>query len=121
MTEDESLTVSGAKIYKLFSNVDVSSLLSQIFIDVSDSHVQVSVFRSQQLKSIYFGISPPFGFLCQAWPYTFPELIPTINFQPIILAQNLYYLNTMESVASAMEASVISGRNTAQLIISSNF
>ena len=55
--------------------------------------------------------------MTQEWPYTFPILTPTTDYQPVILADNLYYLNTIESAASAMEASVISGRNAAQLIL----
>lgn len=89
--EDPSLTVEGAKIYKIFSNTDVSSLLSQMFIDVSDFHVH-------------------------HWDYTFPHLIETSDFQPILLAPNMFYLNTMESTVTAMEGSVISGRNIAQLL-----
>jgi len=90
--EDPSLTVEGAKIYKIFSNSDITPVLEDIFIDVTDSHVHL-------------------------WEYTFPNLIPTTEYQPIELASNLLYLNTMESTVTAMEGSVIAGRNAAQLLL----
>lgn len=52
----------------------------------------------------------------QKWPYTFPHLEPNPTFQPIKLAPHVYYLNTMESIASAMEVSIIAGRNIAMLL-----
>ena len=60
-----------------------------------------------------------------SWQYTFPRLRPfstrdTVNAvpldQPIEVAGNVFHLNAMESVASAMEGSVIAGRNIAQLL-----
>jgi prenylcysteine oxidase/farnesylcysteine lyase len=81
-------------LYKIFSNGDVRPLLAQIFTDITDVTVQ-------------------------AWPYTFPKLTPVndSSFQPIILSEaGVYYLNTLESVASAMEGSIIAGRNVAQLM-----
>jgi len=54
--------------------------------------------------------------IVQDWEYTFPLLDPTNEYQPIQLNENLYYLNSIESVTSAMEGSTIAGRNIAQLI-----
>ena len=56
----------------------------------------------------------------QHWNYTFPVLKVTDDanggdFQSIVLSPGVFYLNTMESVASAMEGSVIAGRNVAEL------
>lgn len=50
-----------------------------------------------------------------AYPhYTTPE-----QFAPIILdGHNLYYVNTFESAASAMEASAVAGKNVARLLLS---
>ena len=56
----------------------------------------------------------------QHWEYTFPELIPTSSYQPIQLAKNMFYINTMESVATAMEVAVIGGRNIAQILLGVN-
>lgn len=80
------------KIYKLFSNIDVTDQLDSIFIDSGES-------------------------LVHHWEYTFPNLEKTLTYQPLKLSQGLYYLNSIESVASAMEMSVTSGRNAAQLIL----
>ena len=79
----------GYSIWKFFSVKSVP--VRDIFNDISEVHVQ-------------------------QWPYTFPHLEPNVTFQPIMLAPNVYYLNTMESVASAMEGSIIAGRNVAMLI-----
>jgi len=84
-------------LYKIFSNVDVSSQVSALF---TNGTVVVT----------------------QVWPYTFPKLEPvsqnsTSSYQPIRLDDEFYYLNTMESVASAMEGSVIAGRNVAQILM----
>ena len=84
-------------IYKIFANSNVTSSIPFLFIN------------------------PVYDYT-HHWPFTFPELIPIDNssnlarFQPIILAPALYYLNSMESVASAMEGSVIAGRNAAMLV-----
>eukprot|EP00026_Physarum_polycephalum_P008287 Phypoly_transcript_08369.p1 GENE.Phypoly_transcript_08369~~Phypoly_transcript_08369.p1 ORF type:complete len:216 (+),score=41.07 Phypoly_transcript_08369:836-1483(+) len=82
---------NGNPVYKIFSNVPMESYLDSIFTNMTDYFVQV-------------------------WPYTFPDLSPQESYQPIILAEGLYYANTMESVATAMECSTISGRNIALLI-----
>jgi len=91
-------TETGVSIYKFFSNTDIQSILSNVFI----SYEWVMV---------------------QDWPYTFPKLKPIKDseFQPIILSDNLYYLNTIESVASAMEVSTIAGRNIAMHIVQKSF
>lgn len=80
-----------ANIYKCFSNVDISALVPRLFIDVSDTFVHL-------------------------WPYTFPDLSPTLNYQPVLLDRAVISLNTLESVAVAMEESVVSGRNAALLL-----
>ena len=53
----------------------------------------------------------------QHWRYTFGELVPITNpalqTQPVVLAEGLYNANAMESIASAMEISVIGARNAA--------
>jgi prenylcysteine oxidase / farnesylcysteine lyase len=100
----------GDNVYKLFSNTDVQADLDHIFQGVSHVHVQ-------------------------HWPFTFPKLKPVAvpsaagsaavsGYQPIVLHDEgsgggILYLNTMESVASAMEGSVIAGRNAAMLIAQS--
>ena len=86
----------GRRLYKLFSNGELSDEIPKIFTNVSSIQTQ-------------------------DWPYTFPVLAPvgpsvTSGYQPIRLAENIYYLNTIESVASAMEGSIIAGRNVALLI-----
>ena len=52
------------------------------------------------------------------WPYTFAHLAPTDGHvaQPILLSKSpgLYNVNSMESLASAMEISSIGGRNVAR-------
>ena len=81
-------------LFKIFSNGDVQNVLAEIFVNVSSVTTQF-------------------------WPYTFPELVPVSSlgqYQPIQLSEGMFYLNTMESVASAMEGSVIAGRNVAQLL-----
>lgn len=90
--------LGAAKIYKCFSNEDVSSEIPQLFLGVSETFVQY-------------------------WPQTFPQLVPGVDsFQPIQLTSAasgsipVLYLNTMESVAVAMEGSVIAGKNAAKLI-----
>ncbi|KAL6079602.1 Prenylcysteine oxidase-like [Balamuthia mandrillaris] len=81
------------KIYKIFSNEDVSDRLNSIFVNVTNHVVQ-------------------------HWNYTFPvyKAMNDDDYQPIVLHDNLFYLNAMESVATAMECSVIAGRNIALLI-----
>jgi prenylcysteine oxidase/farnesylcysteine lyase len=81
-------------LYKIFSNEDIRPLLPRLFKAVTSVTVQ-------------------------AWPYTFPKLSPVNagGYQPIVLSESgVFYLNTLESVASAMEGSIIAGRNVAQLL-----
>ena len=79
--------------YKMFSNSDITVLLPQIFKGVVSSRVQ-------------------------HWPYTFPHFTVTskTELQPLKLDSGIFYLNAMESVASAMETSVIAARNAALLV-----
>ena len=84
---------NATKIFKCFSNRDISPELDQLFMGPGVDHVS------------------------QYWGHTFPNMVPGVeSFQPIELAPRIYYLNTMESVAVAMEGSVIAGRNVANLI-----
>ena len=60
----------------------------------------------------------------QYWEYTFPKLTPNIvlseekkKFQKIILAPGLFNLNSLESLATAMEISSISAHNGARLVL----
>jgi hypothetical protein len=43
-------------------------------------------------------------------------MMPNSEFQPIMLGENVFYLSTMDSVAVAMEASVISAKNAVKMI-----
>ena len=61
-------------------------------------------------------VNPQFSHV-EAWPYTFPSLEPTTQYQPVTLSPRLYNLNAIETVASAMEGSVLAARNIAQLIM----
>jgi hypothetical protein len=83
---------AGSTYYKIFSKQDVSMLINDLFLDVEWNYIEM-------------------------WPYTFPRLIPMgdLDYQPISLSPNLYSLNGMESIASAMETSVAAGRNVALL------
>eukprot|EP00038_Savillea_parva_P011123 m.195252 g.195252 ORF g.195252 m.195252 type:complete len:526 (-) comp19437_c0_seq1:52-1629(-) len=100
VVEQEATLSDGTSLWKLFSNTDVQSHLMHIFLGLS---------------------TDPADTVVQVWPYTFPELVPidnhtTTQYQPLTLDDNLYYVNTMESVASAMEGSIISARNIALIL-----
>ena len=95
-------TSSGESCYwKLFSNSNISEHLEDIFVGAAVDDVIV-----------------------QHWPYTFPLLRPTQSarepnetaFQPVTLMEGIVYINGMESLASAMETSIIGGRNAAQIL-----
>ncbi|ESO83268.1 hypothetical protein LOTGIDRAFT_236715 [Lottia gigantea] len=45
----------------------------------------------------------------------YPEYAPKMDLPPFVLYDQLYYVNAIESAASAMEMSVIGGRNVANL------
>ena len=88
--------------WKLFSNSEIAGeLLARIFVDADVN-----------------------GSIVQHWPYTFPHLTPTqsagdpdkTNFQPLNLMPGMVYVNAMESLASAMETSIIGARNAAQIL-----
>ncbi|MCY3414635.1 MAG: FAD-dependent oxidoreductase [Candidatus Heimdallarchaeota archaeon] len=49
-------------------------------------------------------------------PYTYPELEPVEQFDKIILEDNLYYGNSIDTLSPTMESSIIMGRNIARLI-----
>lgn len=101
----EARLADSTALWKLFSNADVTADLPKIFSGLS---------------------ADPADTVLQRWPYTFPELAPVTNtsavqYQPIVLDKagttgHIFYVNTMESVASAMEGSIIAGRNIALLL-----
>lgn len=99
--QTEALGADGNVIFKIFGNVNLtSSTLERMFVKLATYHVQ-------------------------HWPYTFPDLSPvkdSSQYQPVVLDESgsLLYLSSMESVATAMEASVIAGRNAALLLAQQN-
>ena len=81
-------------IYKLFCFQNITTTMNQYFLGVKTVTVK-------------------------HWKYTFPILKPVQNdseFQAIVLDSNMYNINAMESVASAMEGSVIGARNVAMMV-----
>lgn len=105
VVQQEATLPGGSALWKLFSNEDVRPQLGEIFAGLAGGDEEVVV---------------------QRWPYTFPRLVPVAvnasgaaSYQPIDLEAGggrLLYINTMESVASAMEGSIIAGRNAALLL-----
>jgi hypothetical protein len=83
------------KVYKCFSNVQLENMY---------------------LETLFEGLYESYAHF---WPQTFPEMIPNTKFQPIQM-NGVYYLNAMESVAVAMEGSVIAGKNVATLMLLEN-
>jgi hypothetical protein len=82
----------GRKVYKIFSKTVIPrNDLDKFFVNVSEV-------------------------ITHNWEYTFPVLSPNPKFPELQLHDNFYYLNGLESSSSAMEISVIAGRNIAQLI-----
>lgn len=95
-------------IYKIFANaaIDEDTLRHKIFLNVTETHTQY-------------------------WPFTFLDLTPPpaasisagsssgAGYQPLTLFPRVLYLSPIESVASAMECSVIAGRNAAMLLAAS--
>jgi prenylcysteine oxidase / farnesylcysteine lyase len=95
--EFESKTNAGYRVYSIFANADMSDALLD------------AIFEQRIDTSLTF------------WPYTFPNLTASAAaYQPIVLDSDaqrcLFYQNTLESVASAMETSAIAARNVALLI-----
>ena len=89
-----SIGADGLNIYKLFCFQNITTTMSQYFLGVKTVTVK-------------------------HWKYTFPDLKPVqkdSEFQAIVLDSNLYNINAMESVASAIEGSVISARNVAMMV-----
>eukprot|EP00927_Polykrikos_kofoidii_P051240 TRINITY_DN45028_c0_g1_i1.p1 TRINITY_DN45028_c0_g1~~TRINITY_DN45028_c0_g1_i1.p1 ORF type:complete len:224 (-),score=32.62 TRINITY_DN45028_c0_g1_i1:12-683(-) len=98
--QQEALLADGTSLWKFFSNEDLTSVLPDIFEGLSQD---------------------PADTVVQHWPYTFPVLKPVAIggsslYQPISLMPGMLHLNTLESVASAMEGSVIAARNAALLL-----
>jgi len=91
----QSTTRDGSGIYKVSGNQPLEEeWIGKIFLGVKYSYVH-------------------------HWVYTFPVLEPLGSgqaYQPIVLADNLLYISGVESVSTAMECSVLSGRNVAQII-----
>jgi len=90
--QTEATLPDNTSYYKMFSNGDLSADLESIFIGV---------------------VGQP---RVQHWNFTFPEFEHSPTYQPIHIDDGIYYLNAIESVASAMEVSVVAGRNVALLI-----
>lgn len=87
-------TPNGYNLYGLYSSADILEPLHNYFIDV------VSVYHTN-------------------WQHTVPDLKATGNvgdFQAVQIVPGLYNTNAIESVASTMELSVVSGRNIAKLM-----
>eukprot|EP00164_Ancoracysta_twista_P010040 GFYU01015016.1.p1 GENE.GFYU01015016.1~~GFYU01015016.1.p1 ORF type:complete len:514 (+),score=120.04 GFYU01015016.1:24-1565(+) len=85
---------SGKRVYKMFTNEDITGRLSELFVNHSNPYVH-------------------------HWPHTFPNLNPSAqsSYQDVHLdSHRMFYINGMESVASAMEGSVIGARNIALLV-----
>lgn len=47
----------------------------------------------------------------------YPQYSPAMEFVPVVIAPNLYYVNAIELAASAMEMSAVAGVNVANLIV----
>ncbi|XP_022108912.1 farnesylcysteine lyase-like [Acanthaster planci] len=90
--------------------------------DSSEGYNSYSIFHSEDiaeegfLDQLFEGVR---DFKSERWDYVHPVCPPvrgSDGYQSIILADGLYYLNGLESVASQMEIAVVSGRNIARLI-----
>jgi len=87
---------TGKKIYKIFSN---------------------EILKKSDLEPIFQKLSDYFEY---RWDGVFPSMKPPKkgeNYQPLILSKNLYYINTIESIATAMGGSTIASQNIARLIV----
>jgi hypothetical protein len=86
---------SGPSVWMVYSDKDVSDGLDEMFINVTN-------------------------FYHHHWPYTFAALKPITaesQLQPVVLhSAGLYNINALESIATAMEISVIGARNIARLV-----
>ena len=82
------------KIYKCFSNADISALVeTQLFEGVLEVHTHL-------------------------FQHTFPQMVPgTASFQPVVLDNGVIYTGALESVAVARECGIISGYNAARIIL----
>eukprot|EP01130_Rhizamoeba_saxonica_P015148 TRINITY_DN673_c0_g1_i2.p1 TRINITY_DN673_c0_g1~~TRINITY_DN673_c0_g1_i2.p1 ORF type:complete len:333 (-),score=48.51 TRINITY_DN673_c0_g1_i2:33-1031(-) len=87
-------TKSGKQVFKTFSNKPISDeTMGMIFCDVS--------YKTEQ-----------------HWPLTFPDFSPIKydEMQPFLVDKHFFYLNSIESVATAMEASAMAAKNGANLL-----
>jgi prenylcysteine oxidase/farnesylcysteine lyase len=83
----------GRAVYKVFSRTEMCrTLLEQIFINNTIEHKT----------------------MIKAYPVLSPQ-----KFVPIVLSDNLFYVNSFESVVSTMETETISGKNVAKLVAKS--
>ncbi|KAG2392824.1 hypothetical protein C9374_011549 [Naegleria lovaniensis] len=74
-----------------------------------------SPFTKEVLNEIYVG---PSKLVQQYWKHgSYPILKPNLVQPPVKLHQRIYYPNSMESVISTMETSLISSKNVSLLII----
>jgi prenylcysteine oxidase/farnesylcysteine lyase len=92
-----------------------SGVSKGVFMVYSDTAID------QRLAELFVG---PEAHHVQHWPYTFGQLPPisigpnaSAQVQPVVLAPGLYNANAMESIASAMEISVIGARNAAAHVV----
>ncbi len=84
------------KYYNLFSKSPLSKAeLNQLFVRVD-------------------------SFTHKEWTHAYPILRPLEELPPIVLSENLYYVNAVESLASSMESSLISAKNIAMMISSNH-
>ncbi len=54
--------------------------------------------------------------VAQDWEYAYPKIEPIKQLNPLVLDEDLYYLNAVECATTAMEASLIGSKNIANLI-----
>lgn len=79
------------RVYKVFAN----SPLSQVQLDL--------LFKTRKTTELVDWLA-------------YPEYMPNAELVPFVFAPNLYYVNAIESAASAMEMSAIGGNNVANLV-----
>jgi len=119
VTQDQ---VPSAVLTTADSTDDFIAITYQGSTDSNSSIFKVSANKnvSMDISSLFLGVQ----YVQQhTWPYTFPTLDPLKageKFQPVYFHKgtvgNVYYVNGIESAATAMECSVISARNIAQKI-----
>jgi len=86
----------GARLYKIFSRGVITDQLLSQFIEIDPTE---TVWRT-------------------VWK-AYPVLRPTVEFPPLVIRPNLFYVNAMETAFSTMETEVISSRNIVNLLVQS--